>query len=142
MDYRDGGVAFLLSFRDPVSTYVQKVPFSPLNRQGSLPLFHVIEPGNISVTTWRRDAACRILQAWDSGGQAWLSARLVAQRPKPEWNWAERDDSHVHWVDLPAFFTRFETDGRIGGEDGFLRVASSVSNRQDIREVCASPAGK
>jgi hypothetical protein len=136
------GIGFLVSFRDPVSTYLQRSPFSPLNRQGALPLFHVIEPGNISVATWRSAAACRILQAWDAGGEAWLSTRLVAQRPKPEWDWAEYDDSRVHWVDLPAFFTQFEIDSRIGGEDGFLRVAQTATNRQAIQGVCTSPALK
>src|SRR5579862_1495984 len=102
------GIALLLSFRDPLSAYLQKVPFSPLNQEAGLPLFHVIEPGAIKVATWRSDAACRILQAWDAGGEAWLSTRLVAPRPKPDWNWAEKDDSRVHWADLPTFFTRFE----------------------------------
>jgi hypothetical protein len=133
-----GGVAFVLSFRDGASSYMQKLPFSRLNRPGALPLFHVIEAGNISVVTWRKSAACRILQAWDEGGETWLSTRLVAQRPKPEWEWAEFDDLRVRWVDLPAFFTRFETNGRIGGEDGFVRVAPTANNRQTFVDFCRS----
>jgi hypothetical protein len=136
------GIAFLLSYRDPVSSYLQKLPFSRLNQQAALPLFHVIETGNISVVTWRSAAACRILQAWDAGGEAWLSTRLVAQRPKPDWNWTERDDSRVHWTDLPAFFTRLETDGGIGGEDGFLRVTPTANNRRALQESCASPTSR
>lgn len=136
------GIAFLLSFRDPVSTYVQRNPFSRLNRQGALPLFHVIEAGNISVVTWRKAAACRTLEAWDDGGEAWLSTRLLAQRPKPEWNWAEFDDTRVRWVDLPAFFTRFETNGRIGGDDGFLRLTPTSTNRQSLEEYCTAAPSK
>ncbi len=132
------GIALLVSYRDPLSTYLQRVPFSPLNQQAGLPLFHVIEPGANRVATWRRDAACRILQAWDQGGDAWLSTRLVAPRPEPNWNWVERDDSRVHWTELPAFFTRFEMDRSIGGEDGFLRVAPKTNNRKYLEESCTS----
>jgi hypothetical protein len=135
------GIAFLLSFRDPVSTYLQRVPFSPLNQQAAMPLFHVIEAGNISVVAWRSAAACRVLQAWDVGGEAWLSSRLIAQRPNPDWNWAEHDDSRVHWSDLPAFFSRFELDSRIGGDDGFLRVAPTANNRRILQESCIAPPG-
>jgi hypothetical protein len=132
-----GGVAFITSFRDPLSAYVQKLPFSPLNRRGALPLFHVIEPGSARVPGWRRDVACRMLQVWDAGGEVWVSDRLVAARPKPEWNWAEYDDSRVHWVDLPAFFTRLERDSHIGGADGFLRAANTSRNRTDLHATCS-----
>lgn len=131
------GVAFITSFRDPLSTYVQKLPFSPLNRRGALPLFHVIAPGTSRVLRWRQDVACRVLQAWDAGGEIWVSDRLVASRPKPDWNWAEYDDSRVHWADLPAFFTRMETDSHIGSTDGFSRVANTARNRTDLHDTCS-----
>ncbi len=134
------GVAFLLNFRDPVSTYNQKHPFSRLNRVGALPLFHVIEPGNINLAVWRQSAACRIQQAWDAGGEVWLTTRLVASRPQPEWNWAEYDDTRVRWVDVSTFFTPFEIDDRIGGSDGFVRVAPSAKNKQRVQEFCTRAA--
>jgi hypothetical protein len=131
------GVAFITSFRDPLSTYVQRLPFSPLNRPGALPAVAVIEPGNVRLPRWRSDVACRMLQTWDAGGEVWISDRLVASRPKPDWNWAEYDDSRVHWVDLPAFFNGMETDSHIGGADGFLRIPSSVRNRTGLHDTCS-----
>ena len=130
------GVAVLLSFRDPVSGFVQAAPFSQLNRPGALPLYHAIEPGNINVLRWRQDAACRILAAWDSGGEAWLSERLISPRPKPEWNWVEYDDNRVKWTDLPDFFSRFERDDHIGADDGFFRLALTANNRTLLRSIC------
>jgi hypothetical protein len=132
------GVAFLLSFRDPVSSYLQRVPFSPLNEQAALPLFHVIEPGNINVATWKSAAACRILQAWDAGGETWLSVRLLAERPRADWLWVEQDDSRVHWTDIPDFFTHLETDARVGDEDGFSRIARTEINRKTLQKECVT----
>jgi hypothetical protein len=132
------GVAFLLSFRDPVSSYLQRVPFSPLNEQAALPLFHVIEPGNMNVATWKTAAACRILQAWDAGGETWLSVRLLAATPKAEWLWVEQDDSRVHWTDIPEFFTHLETDAGVGDEDGFSRIAQTETNRKTLQKECVA----
>jgi hypothetical protein len=130
------GVAFLVSFRDPLSTYFQRDPFVAEYRQHSLPFFHVIEPGSDHVPTWRRDAACGVLQTWKKGGDAWLSVRLLASKPKPEWNWAEHDDDRVHWTDLPAFFRQFETDAATGEEDGFVRLAPTARNRDLLEDFC------
>ena len=136
------GVAFLLSFHDPLSKFVQKAPLSPLNRQNALPLYHVFEPGTARMDTWRHDAGCRILQAWSGGGEAWLSDRLTASRPKPEWEWAEQDDRRLHWADVPDFFLRFDQDGHIGTDDGFFRVAENPKNLDHLRSICAESASK
>ena len=131
------GVAFITGFRDHLSSYVQKHPFSPMNRQNALPLFHLVEPGNVRLPVWRQDAACRMLETWDAGGEVWVSDRLVAPRPKPTWDWAEHDDSRIHWTDLPAFFTPLETDSHIGGADGFFRVTNAARNRAALQAVCS-----
>jgi len=130
------GVAFVLSIADPLSTFVQRSPLSPLNRQGALPLFHVIEPGNARMVTWRRDAACRVLQAWDDGGDAWLSDRLTANRPKPDWGWVEKEDSRIHWSDVRDFFNRFSQNAHIGAEDGFFRVSPTPENLDQLHSLC------
>ena len=55
----------------------------------------------------------------------------------------ERDDSRVHWTDLPEFFNRFERDLHAGNEDGFFRVAQTRANRSMLDDaefaLCASP---
>ena len=131
------GVVLITGFRDPLSSYVQKHPFSPLNRQYALPLHHVIDPGNVRLPIWRQDAACRMLRAWDGGGEVWISDRLVAPRPKPKWDWAEHDDSRVRWTDLPAFFKSLETDSHIGGADGFFRVTHDTRNLAELQNTCS-----
>jgi hypothetical protein len=133
----NNGVALITSFRDPLSTYIQKHPFSPLNRQGGLPVADVIEPGTIQLPQWRSQAACRMLRAWDSGGEVWVSDRLMAPRPKAEWNWVEYDDRRVRWIDLPTFFSSFETDSHDGDADGFFRVARTPHNRENLLRTCA-----
>jgi hypothetical protein len=65
----------------------QSLPLAPIDPQGALPTYEVLEgAGHTSVLTWRHDSACRILQAWNNGGNAWLSTRLLALRPQPGWN--------------------------------------------------------
>jgi hypothetical protein len=132
----DHGIAFLVSFRDPLSTYFQRNPFDTGNNQQGLHFFHVIEPGARRVATWRRDSACRVLTAWDEGGEVWLSTRLLALRPKPGWDWAEHDDNRVRWVDLPAFFDSLDSDQKVGRDDGFVRVARDPKNDAFLRGVC------
>ncbi|HEX4232309.1 MAG TPA: hypothetical protein VHZ07_26820 [Bryobacteraceae bacterium] len=128
---------FLLSFRDPISTFVQKAPFSRYNRPNTLALHHAIEPGSSLVLTWRHDAACRMLNTWKAGGQDWISDRLVAQRPLPSWNWAEHDDDRVHWTDVSNFFAPLDRGEHIGGSDGFFLLPDSQSNRDRLAGYCS-----
>ena len=131
------GVAYILSFRDPLSTFLQRSPFSPLNRPGALPLYNVIEPGNKNVITWRQDAGCRGLRAWNDGGEIWVSDRLIAERPEPGWEWVEMDDRRVHWGDVRDYFRQFAQDEHIGTDDGFFRVVADAQNRQQLEKICA-----
>jgi hypothetical protein len=78
-----------------------------------------------------------MLETWAAGGEVWVSDRLVAARPKAEWNWVEYDDRRVRWADLPAFFTRFERNSHSGGTDGFFRLADTPRNREDLRDECS-----
>lgn len=127
---------FLLSFRDPISTFVQKAPFSRYNSPNTLALHHAIEPGSSLVLTWRHDAACRMLNTWKAGGKDWISDRLVAQRPLSGWNWAEHDDDRVHWTDVASFFAPLDRGEHIGGSDGFFLAADSRVNRQRLAGYC------
>lgn len=127
---------FLLSFRDPVSTFVQKAPFSRYNSPDTLALHHAIEPGSSLVLTWRHDAACRMLNTWKAGGKDWISDRLVAARPLPSWNWAEHDDDRVHWTDVESFFAPLARGEHIGGADGFFLLPESPANRQRLAGYC------
>lgn len=133
-----GGVALLLSFRDPVSTYFQRSPFDPANRFGALSLYHVIEQERGDVGDWRTQSACRVLRAWREGGEAWVSKRLEAVRPEPDWGWVEHDVQGLSWSDLTSFFGQFDTNADIGGPDGFVRLTTSIKNEELLRRTCGS----
>jgi len=142
-EHADGnGDITLLLDEDPLQEHFGRFPLAPENRQGALPTYSVIVPGNKSVLTWRHDTACRILQAWNEGGNAWLSTRLVATRPQPAWRWAEYTDRRVKWVDLPEFFTSLSTVAQIGNEDGFSCVARTEYNQRLLQSYCNAPQPK
>jgi len=137
---RHGGVALILSFRDPLSTYFQRSPFRPENQVNALPLYHVIDPELLSAGTWRSGTSCRVLQAWTAGGDAWMSKRLVAPRPQPDWQWVENDRNSIRWTGLYDFFARFDIDENMGGSDGFLRMARDAKNQALLQASCSSGA--
>jgi hypothetical protein len=130
-------VAFLISFRDPVSTYFQRLPFDPLNAPHSLSLYHVVDPFQGPYLNWKTDSSCRALRAWRVGGEAWVSKRLTAPTPDPSWEWTEGDRPGLRWTDLYNFFSRLQTDQDIGGRDGFVRVARTPSNQETLASACS-----
>jgi hypothetical protein len=133
---RHGGVALILSFKDPLSTYFQRSPFDPENQLNALPLFHVIEAEFNGVPLWRPQSSCRVLQAWSAGGEAWLSKRLATPRPLPDWQWSENDHPLAHWVDVSGFFRQLDLEAGIGGTDGFLRIAKDPKNQAIFQNNC------
>jgi hypothetical protein len=124
-------VAVVLSFRDGISQFVERFPFHPAVRQ-LLPIHDVIEAGNLRTLHWRAEFAQRALATWQHGGEIWISRRLFAARPLPQWNWVEADDRRVKWTDLPEFFGQLGTDESVAGDDGFVRMARTESNRERL----------
>ena len=90
--------------------------------------FEVVTPGTEQATHWRADFAARARQVWREGGEVWLSRRLLAPRPRPEWNWVEGDDRNVSWRDLYGFFSSLDAGEGVGGEDGFVLLARTPPN--------------
>ncbi len=132
-------VVFVLSHRDPVSIHYQRAPLAAENRLSKLPIYDLIVPGNKVVLTWQADAACRVLQAWRAGGNAWLSERVLAARPAPDWGWSEYDDRHVRWVDVYGFFAPMDVDTKVGGQDGFRPLARTEKNQTLLEGRCGRP---
>jgi hypothetical protein len=91
-----------------------------------------VDPNTSQVDHWRESFASEAQSAWASGGDVWLSNRLLAETPKAEWNWVEGDDPRVSWKDLHQFFSQFETGQAIGGEDGFRLLLPSPENRRAL----------
>jgi hypothetical protein len=122
-------VLVLLSFRDGISQFLERFPFHPAVRE-ALTVHDLIEPGTLRTLHWRMEFAQRSLGCWEHGGEVWISRRLFAQKPLPEWNWVEAHDRRVKWTDLPEFFGKFTTDQQVAGDDGFVHLAHSEANRQ------------
>ncbi len=133
-----GDITFLLD-QDPLDQHFRRFPLARENRPGLLPTYYAFLQGHKSVLTWRHDSACRILQAWNDGGNAWLSTRLLAPRPQLDWKWTEYDDMRVKWADLPGFFNPLATDDQIGNGDGFRRIARTEDNRRLLQSYCSVP---
>ncbi|HEU4507665.1 MAG TPA: hypothetical protein VFR78_05470 [Pyrinomonadaceae bacterium] len=85
--------------------------------------------GTAQVPQWRKDVAGQIIAAWDAGHDVWISKRLRSSYPKSEWNWTEGEDTRIKWAELPEFFAPLETDASVGGDDGFLKLSPSSTNR-------------
>jgi hypothetical protein len=125
--WRPADVLVLLSPRDPIWRFHRVYPFHPLSRV-PFRLADAFEPANVETPLFRQEFARQVLAAWQDGGEVWLTRRVMAERPQPEWEWVEGDNG-ARWQELSAYYRRFATDAEAGGEDGFLRVAASPANR-------------
>jgi hypothetical protein len=125
----------VVHLQDELSGLYFNFPFHPINRQGILNIYSVTEPGSERNLTWRRDFAMKVLANWQAGGDVWLSKRLFAERPLPEWNWAEGDDKRISWADLRPFFSRLEVEEELPGDDGFALLAHTGHNEEFLRAL-------
>jgi hypothetical protein len=121
-------VLVLLGFRDPIFRFQNADPFHPFS-QADFRVLDAIEPGTLRGLRFRREFAAEAANAWQHGGDVWISRRLITERPVPEWDWVEGDTPGVGWRDLSAYYRQFATDAETGGADGFLRIAASPENR-------------
>lgn len=103
----------------------------------SLNLWIVLQPAHERIFTWRQRFAARVLEAWQEQTEMWLSERLLAKAPLPEWGWVEGDDRAIRWVEVPEFCRQFQYDKKIGEADGFVRLARTESNQILLERVVA-----
>jgi hypothetical protein len=100
-------------------------------------VYDVIETASSRVLEWRREFAQNALARWGAGHQVWLSDRLLADRPHPEWKWIEGDTGRVQWTEVRDFFRSFDLTDRRGGADGFALLAQDPRNLDRLRAVAA-----
>lgn len=124
---RPGGVVAILSNQDAVERLCNRDLFTAICRM-PVAIYDVVEPGTMQVLGWRESFAQQAVAVWQAGGDIWVSKRLRAARPRPEWSWVEGDDRRVRWQEIPAFFAPLTADGETAGEDGFVRLRRSPDN--------------
>jgi hypothetical protein len=111
-------------------------PFNPTFRRYSMLTYAVAAVGTQETPRWRANFAEHAAEVWRRGGDVWVSKRLTAERPLPEWSWVE-GGSPVSWDELRTFFSRLEAADEVGGDDGFLLVARSPRNEELLRDAAA-----
>ncbi|HUA63307.1 MAG TPA: hypothetical protein VML19_31420 [Verrucomicrobiae bacterium] len=124
----------VVSFADDAYRFLSARPFDPLSRYRSL-AYVVTGSGNLGLRTWQQHLAARVLGTWNGGGRVWMSLRLWARAPEPEWRWVEGDDPRIHWTDLPSFFGALDCGEPIGGKDGFAELLPSSKNVRIFQEL-------
>jgi hypothetical protein len=132
------GLIALLSLRDSLYMWGGAHPFDKQTRHAVLPVYDVLEPGNARAAEWKQQFAQRALASLQQGCHVWVSKRVFAARPLPDWGWTEGDDPHLTWPAIAPFFTRFHYTTDIGGADGFMQLEDSAENLKTLHEVAGS----
>jgi hypothetical protein len=132
---RRGDMVAVISFWDPL----YRVPALRLLDSQAQPdfwVYDVIEVASTRVFHWRQDFAARALAKWSQGKQVWLSTRLLADTPLPEWKWIEGDTGRVKWSEVRDFFRSVEVQPpRVGGADGFVLLTDGPRNEESLRAL-------
>ena len=131
------------NLRDDLVNFNRSFPLHPINldRVHLLRVGSIIAPGSENVSRWRKDFASAALNAWNAGGEVWLSRRVLSPTPLSEWGWVESDDPRVSWTDIYTFFSQFEMGESQGGEDGFVLLSPSPQNEKILRDWTQKQAG-
>jgi len=132
----------LLSTLDDIGTFVSEYPFHEFVRRNRLPVYHLMEPGIQVGSGTFPEFARTATETWNQGGEVWVSRRLLASRPLPEWNWVEGDNPALRWADISSYFQKFEIADSIGDQDGFVRLSDSLANRGIVSESLQSATAR
>jgi hypothetical protein len=105
-----------------------------------LKITDAVEIGSQRLLRWRREFAQLTLEAWDQGREVWISERLLADAPRPEWKWVEGDSPLIRWPELPEFFRQWATGPAVlAGQDGFRQVVPEDDIRARLRVLLSAP---
>ena len=129
----------VVDIHDDLENFSRNFPLLQMNNS-DLSIYPALNPGTPQTLHWRQDFAGAVFQAWDQGGDVWLSKRLFDQRPRPDSAWAEGDDARLKWKDVYAFFARFDLGQTVGGEDGFVLLLLDQKDRELLAQQTAPSA--
>jgi hypothetical protein len=129
--------AVVLVGKDELENFVRDFPFNPVNHHNDLRVYSFLPLGMPRLHEWRQDVARRAFKAWREGGDVFVSRRMFAARPRPEWEWVEGADPRVRWAEVYEFFSQLETGRVLGGEDGFVVLPPTPRNEQFLTQFAA-----
>jgi 4-amino-4-deoxy-L-arabinose transferase-like glycosyltransferase len=121
--------------QDDINNFTRDFLFNPINQNGNLRYYAVAAVNSTQIEHWRGDFASVAYEVWDHDGDLWISKRLLATRPRPEWSWVEGDDPRISWTDLYKFFSQFQMGQSVGGEDGFVLLLPSQQNKEILNQA-------
>jgi hypothetical protein len=121
--------------QDDLVNFQSSFPFEPINRHNTYHIYPLVVLNSDQASRWREEFASNVLKAWEMGGDAWLSCRLLSAKPEPQWNWVEGDDPRVKWNDIYQFLAQFDTSDMAGGADGFVLLEKSEKNTQLLNTI-------
>ena len=128
----------LVTNQDIIEEFFSRSIFDRVSRPFPIHLFEIIEPGSDRLLHWREGFAAEAFRVWDNGGEVWMSRRFWSEKPKPEWNWVEKDNPSQVWSDVYSFFQPLQTDLSLDGEDGFSRLAPNEANLRYLKPFAAA----
>jgi hypothetical protein len=134
---KEGSLVIVSHNLDDLMAFHDNFPFNPINRQDALSLYPLLTPGNSDIVTWKERFAFRVLGVWNTGGDIWISNRLLQRVPQANWNWVERDDNRVSWSEFSPFFTQLQYGESVNGSDGFILLLSSAENQNILKVIGA-----
>ena len=85
--------------------------------------------GTVQVPQWKSEFARTTLESWDQQNDVWIAKRFLSRVPRAEWNWTEGEDTRITWAEMYDFFSPLETNKQVSGDDGFVRLSPSESNK-------------
>jgi hypothetical protein len=121
--------------QDDLVNFQASFPFEPINRHNTYHVYPLVVLNSDQAARWQEEFAANMLKAWDRGGDAWLSARILSAKPEPHWNWVEGDDPRVKWDDIYKFFSQLNTGDVASGADGFVLLEKSDANLQLLNKI-------
>jgi hypothetical protein len=121
--------------QDDLVNFQASFPFEPINRHNTYHVYPLVVLNSDQAPRWREEFAANMLKAWEKGGDAWLSARMLSAKPEPHWNWVEGDDPRIKWNDIYNFFAQLQTGDAASGMDGFVPLEKSEANVQLLNTI-------
>ncbi len=119
---------------DSVHQFVFRFPLHPSNLKGQLHwrMFYDLADAQ-SNKDWLKALPDEVSVVWATGGDVWVSSRVLELRPKSEWNWVEGNVPGMRWKDIQEYFSCLEFEKLDGVSDGFMRLSHSTYNLQVLK---------